>query len=46
MNMAQYYGRLYIKVKNHDIWDELNNIKISQYGIYGNFNYLVPTDCN
>lgn len=44
--MAQYYGRLYIKVKNHDIWDELNNIKISQYGIYGNFNDLVPTDCN
>ena len=44
--MAQYNGRLLIKVKSDDIWDKLNDINLSKYGISENIKDFVSADSN
>ena len=44
--MAQYNGRLYIKVKDNEIWDKLSDLNISKYGIKGSIKDSVFINSN
>ena len=44
--MAEYNGRLFIKVKSNDTWNKLNDISLNKYGISGTIKDLISDNSN